>query len=584
MPLATLRILLVVGDVVAAGRTRDDIAEVGGAVIAEVAFVSGPAYAACEPPAEGYHLIIVEVSSADPSSLNHVRTARAASPHAVIVVNVRDVDESLAISGLGAGADDYLVESSIDRDRLSRVLRFAERLRVVDEERRRLARDLALERAAREEAEAIAKRAFFLAEAGRLLGDATNVDALIARAGELAVPALGDVARFHWVGEEGVESSRSMVASGPAWNVSVDAKDGPSADGFESAFALLLKSGEPLVLPRMTREAAARFAPDVDLRARMRSCETLRVTMVPVKSEARIVGALTLLTADNDASFGSDGASVEGRAPKLTNALATDLSLARGLCAVLSRAIDQARRDQTKNALLSSVSHDLRNQLNIVSFIVAGLRRPPVAEQQCRSYADKLSRSADRMNRIIQELLDVSRLDAGTLNVEPLPHPPARLIAEATEPLRLLADEKRVGLFIDGVCTAPFVLADRARFLQVLSTLVGNAIKVTPTGGRVTLSASAEADEVRFAVRDTGPGISAEQLPRLFERHALVAGRNRDAAGFGLAIAKGLISAHGGRIWAESAVDGGATFHVTLPAAPEGDGEGRSAPAADEGE
>jgi signal transduction histidine kinase len=109
------------------------------------------------------------------------------------------------------------------------------------------------------------------------------------------------------------------------------------------------------------------------------------------------------------------------------------------------------------------------------------------------------------------------------------------------------------------------VLADGSRVLQVLSNLVGNAIKFTPDGGSVRIACAADGESARFSVTDTGPGIPPEQIPQLFGRFWQADSADRRGVGLGLSIAKGIVEAHGGRIWVESRVGAGSTFHFTLP-------------------
>ncbi|HYH79019.1 MAG TPA: HAMP domain-containing sensor histidine kinase, partial [Longimicrobium sp.] len=128
-----------------------------------------------------------------------------------------------------------------------------------------------------------------------------------------------------------------------------------------------------------------------------------------------------------------------------------------------------------------------------------------------------------------------------------------------------LAAERGVVLAVDARADIPDVLADRARLLQVLGNLLGNAVKFTPDGGTVTVGAAPSGDGVGFWVADTGPGIDPAHLPRLFDRFWQAKRGDRAGLGLGLAIAKGIVDAHGGRIWAESIPGQGSTFYFTLP-------------------
>jgi signal transduction histidine kinase len=172
------------------------------------------------------------------------------------------------------------------------------------------------------------------------------------------------------------------------------------------------------------------------------------------------------------------------------------------------------------------------------------------------------------MNRLIQDLLDIRRVEAGQLVVERKSMELTSLLEEAMETLRPLAATARIELSYDVPPGLPRVDADSGRILQVLSNLVGNALKFTPAGGRVTITASAgDGDgEVCLEIADTGPGIPADQLPHIFGRFWQARRGDRRGIGLGLAIAKGIVEAHEGRIWVESKVGEGSRFYFTLRA------------------
>jgi signal transduction histidine kinase len=174
-------------------------------------------------------------------------------------------------------------------------------------------------------------------------------------------------------------------------------------------------------------------------------------------------------------------------------------------------------------------------------------------------------RAGDRMNRLIQDLLDVKRLENGRLAVDARPVSAVVLLAEAAEMLRPLATAAALELVLETSPQLPTVSADHHRVQQVLSNLVGNAIKFTPKGGRVTIHGSRVNEEVLIAITDTGPGIAPEQLPHIFGQFWQGSRTDRRGIGLGLAIAKGIVEAHAGRIWVESTIGAGSSFFFTLP-------------------
>jgi light-regulated signal transduction histidine kinase (bacteriophytochrome) len=257
------------------------------------------------------------------------------------------------------------------------------------------------------------------------------------------------------------------------------------------------------------------------------------------------------------------------------HAMETDLErqVARGKGAV-----------RVRDELLAVVSHDLKNPLGVIQMQAAVLQRAVAAvddepARHIRAGAERIQRAVDRMNALVHELLDLARIEAGRFSVQTRPEPVEELAAETLGLLRPLAEAKGITVVeeligIEGLR----VQADRERIFQVFSNLVGNAIEFTPPGGRVALRAERREQEVLFAITDSGPGISSDQLPHLFDRYWQGRKKSREGSGLGLYIAHGIVRAHGGQIWVETADDGGATFALTLPLSSRGKGDATEPP------
>lgn len=236
---------------------------------------------------------------------------------------------------------------------------------------------------------------------------------------------------------------------------------------------------------------------------------------------------------------------------------------------------------ELRDELLAVVSHDLRNPLSTISLcttIIADMLPRPARTREVMRRLEVIRRSVDQMERLIQDLLDAARADAGRLTLEPHEFPLGPLLAEAVLTLRPLAAEKAQRLAVVVADGVPPVRADRQRTLQVVSNLVGNAIKFTPPGGRITVRARREGREVVVCVEDSGAGIASEDLPYVFERFWQAKNERRRGAGLGLAIARSIVEAQGGRIWVESRPGHGSRFSFTLPLARPRTGIGIDAP------
>jgi signal transduction histidine kinase len=172
----------------------------------------------------------------------------------------------------------------------------------------------------------------------------------------------------------------------------------------------------------------------------------------------------------------------------------------------------------------------------------------------------------DRANRLIQDLLDVSRIEAGGFSISADALTPTLLLGDACDAMTSTAAAAEVSLSFHADADLPDVMADRERLQQVFSNLIGNAVKFTSAGGTVNVTAAASGPfSVRFSVRDSGPGISEENLPHIFDRFWQARHAARTGAGLGLAIAKGIVEAHGGTISAESDLGVGTEISFELP-------------------
>ena len=253
-----------------------------------------------------------------------------------------------------------------------------------------------------------------------------------------------------------------------------------------------------------------------------------------------------------------------------------DISARQRAEALLHQAI--AARDD----VMGIVSHDLRNPANAVKMLAKSILENHGEHDLDASVIERISvirQAADQIDALIQDLLDITRLEGGPLQVTAEPTDVSVVFSRSVDALRPLAEASGVHL---GSAVHPPGLrihADADRVIQLMSNIIGNAIKFTPDGGDVSLTAHDRGMNVEFEVSDTGGGIHADHLPHVFKRfyQASASGRSgsRHGAGLGLPIAQGIVEAHGGRIWIESTPGGGTTVRFTLPRA---DGAERQAP------
>ena len=219
----------------------------------------------------------------------------------------------------------------------------------------------------------------------------------------------------------------------------------------------------------------------------------------------------------------------------------------------------------TREEFLAIVSHDLRNPLNNISLAAQILLEEP---RDVKEFASSINRSADEMLRLIEDLLDVERMAVGKLTLHIEQHDVSEIIKEAVEKFKGTAASKGITLEAAPQDVCGYVVCDRSRVMQVLSNLIGNAIKFTPAKGQICVScqrAGPEGGKVRISVSDTGEGIAPEKIKTIFERFSQIHNQDRRGIGLGLYIAKMMVEEHPGRIWVESKLGEGSTFHFTLP-------------------
>jgi signal transduction histidine kinase/CheY-like chemotaxis protein len=500
-----------------------------------------------------FDAVLLDLSLPDAQGVQTVERAIALAPGQPILVLTGLNDESVAVEAVQAGAQDYLEKGSITPVGIARALRYAmERRRAADTQR-------------------------FLARAGSVLSGSLDYQATLQSVADLATPLLAD-----WCVSYVVEGDRVMRVA--ASHADPDRRDAVRALGSNRndltpghPVRQSLESGEPVLatqVPRGMLESVAESPAHLEALQRL-GLSSLMVT--PMIARGRILGAIAFVAADARRAYGAD-----------------DLALAKELAGRAALAVDNARlyesqraaRERaeravkTRDEVLGVVAHDLRNPLSGIRMAAEVALGDGVPEERRLQMLETIIRSTERMDDLIEDLLDVSRIEAGVLRVEPVSAAPAVLLADAVEALAGAAGPAGVFLHMGDAESLPRVLADPDRIRQVLVNIGGNAIRYTPSGGTVTFTAEEAEGKVSFSVADTGCGIEPGSMEALFDRFWQGGKERKGGAGLGLSIARGIVEAHGGRIWVTSVEGQGATFHFTLPVSPrpEASSPGRSDP------
>lgn len=413
------------------------------------------------------------------------------------------------------------------------------------------------------DAERNARRFEFLAEAGRVLVSSLDYDVTLNAVARLAIPTLADFCTV-FVVEEGRETRRVALAHrDPAVEARLrellEIQPGPRNP--RSLSYQVLNTGRPVLVQEITFDLVDEMYGRVpELADYLRSLLPRSAMSLPLRVRDELLGAVNFAVHEPRPPYGPEDV-----------ALGRELAQLAGLAIEHARLYEAERRAvRVRDEVLSVVSHDLRTPLHAIAVSESVLREQAGdAPDPVRRHLGVIRRGVERMNRMIDDLLDAARLDADSFSLEIGAVEPAAVIGRALDLLEPQAAAAGLELAWKGERDLPTVAADGDRIVQVITNLVGNAIRFTKAGGSIELRTARGPDELRITVVDSGAGIPADRLERLFDRFWR---RNdgegeggRDGTGLGLWIARGIVEAHGGRIWAESEPGVGSRFSFTLP-------------------
>jgi len=401
----------------------------------------------------------------------------------------------------------------------------------------------------------------FLARASNLLGEELDLDATLAALARLTLPTLGDYCLIDLVErKEGKEELRRVgyahVDPTKEGAFRKDESHTLDADPERHPVIRAVRSQESVLVTTCTDALLETISHDEDHRQKLREMGLCSFMIVPLIAHGRTVGVITL-------AAGSESRRHYGpRDLLVAENLAHRAALAIEHAQLYSDAHEAAR---AREEMMAVVSHDLRNPLNTIH-MSAGLLLDAGEERRSDNVKslERIRRASGQMEAMIEDLLDASSIEAGQFSVHPTRREISELVFEARDMLQPLCDEKsiRMECVLDNDVSE--VSIDVRQMQRVFSNLVGNAIKFTPEGGTIIIRATERGKDVVLSVSDTGPGIPPDELPHVFDRYWQARDGDRRGSGLGLAIAKGIVEAHGGRIWVESGEGGGTTFFFSI--------------------
>jgi signal transduction histidine kinase len=396
-------------------------------------------------------------------------------------------------------------------------------------------------------------RARFLAEASRALAESLDYEGTLKTIARLAVSEIAD-----WCDID------LLNADGQLGRVASEHRD---VDLQHLVERLRLHppqhdaiSGAPNVVRTCATEYVALMSESLleereSVPERLSLLRTLRLNSTvctPLVARGRILGAITLST------------SVGRQLTEDDVTMAEDLARRAAFAIDNARLYDEAQRAiRAREDILGIVTHDLRTPLSAVIAAASLLISTTAEGSRVKQHAETIQRAAEHMSRLIGDLTDLHQIDAGRLAIHKTIENPSDVVKEAVEALEPVVVRRGGALHAEVAADPPRIPLDRDRVRQVLANLIGNANKVGAT--EISVGAAPRGTAVVFWVSDNGPGIPPEDLPQMFSRYFRRRGTEYHGSGLGLPISDGIVRAHGGRMWIESAVGTGSTFYFSIP-------------------
>lgn len=452
-------------------------------------------------------------------------------------VKSRRMGERREIAGLRKNGEIFPAEAAISQVQQDNVTVYAVALRDVSVRHR------------------FERRQSFLAEAGERLAATFEMRDTLERIVSLAVPVLADGCLI----EARIEGGYRTDATGH-----IDPKvsavlstlqgSGPRNPPDDHPLRRIQLNTESILIESDAMNRLLEVSRNANHRAAIKAMSPWAALFIPMIARGQLIAVLELFRTER--SFDS-----------------VDVTFAEDFSRLIALAMDNARLHdgltrnlRSREEIIGIVSHDLRNPVAAVKMLSRAILTGAAAgaAPQMENVALMLQ-AADQMDALIRDLLDLSRLDSGNMRLQLESMDPVTLVGESLQTLIPLAEEKRIAIENDVTGKLPMVMADVDRVQQVLSNLVGNALKFTPPSGKISILASHHREELVISVRDNGRGIAKNQLPHVFERYWQSSRTDKHGAGLGLPISKGIVEAHGGRIWIESDIGLGTTASFTLP-------------------
>lgn len=393
------------------------------------------------------------------------------------------------------------------------------------------------------------------------LAESMDIETTLKRTVELAVPEIGDWCLIHILDSENKLQLRAIKHVDPGQQILLEKALGLHAfkEFATTGIMRVVRTGVPILASSLSKKHIEEIFSNQETRDIFTEQLKFRSFLsVPLKSRGNVLGALTI-------AQGLSGRNFSDRDRPLVEDLAQRVSFSLENGKLYSEALNAIRE---REDVVSVVSHDLKNPLSSIrlssQFLKKQLENKPEYSSLSRHVENILS-ATNSMNGLIYNILDIEKIKAGTFSIDLQNTMIEPLLKSVKDIFTPLAQDKNIDLRFEPDTFDLEMICDPNRVIQIFSNLIGNAIKFTPRGGRVTVKLEHINHELHVCIEDNGPGISSALLPHLFDRYWQKKETATLGSGLGLYITRGIVTAHGGKIWVESEPGKGSRFYFTLP-------------------
>jgi signal transduction histidine kinase/DNA-binding response OmpR family regulator len=495
------------------------------------------------------------------------KRVRSETTPIIFISAVNDTETHVA-HGYSLGGVDYILTPVVPEILRAKIAVFVDLFKKTEQVKRQAEERARLvhEQAARAEAEARQERLAFLADASNVLAGSLEYQETFQNLARLIVPRLADFCLVHVAeGTAGLQQA-ALAYRDPQVesNLRKLAEDYPPSGAASSGSTHIFETGEPRILCDLGEETLSSLFEREEDRELVRSMGVSSLIAVPIRTRDRVLGTITMINTDPDRSCGPDELSL---AEELGHRAALALENA-GLYKSAQKARNEAERaNLAKDQFLAMLSHELRTPLTPVLTSVLSLESEPDLPEDIRESLQMIRRNVELEARLIDDLLDLTRISKGKVQLNLELVDAHSLLRNALEICQQEIDHKGLALTLDLTAKQVRLKADPARLQQIFWNLIKNAVKFTPNGGQLRVHTSNSADgHLKVEVSDTGVGIDANSLPKIFDAFEQIGRMRFGGLGLGLAITKALVENHKGSIRATSdGLNKGSTFTALFP-------------------